>query len=274
MKDELGRFEESVRDRESAIRLDPRNSRLQLGQARTLLRLRRQTEAHTAAERAVALAPTSLIALAAQLLTEAAGGNLAGARQLIATATANIPASRVLAYVGTYWDMGWVLDNATAHQLLALGPDAFDDDRGQWSIVRAQQYYLLGDTVQARAWADSAARGLAAQLREAPQDPQRHVIRGLALALAGRGREGMAESARGLALSRADTAATWSIPTAYFTYLAARTALIAGDNVKAIELLAESMRLRYFVTPAWLGIDPTWNAVRGDPRFQKILSGP
>jgi|SRR5687767_5258708 len=272
-KHELGRFDESVRDRETSIRLDPRNGRLLNGQTLVLLRLRRIAEARSVSERAVALAPTSLVAMMARLLTEAASGNLAGARQVIVAASSELPSSRVLAYVGTYWDMGWVLDSANSQQLLTFGPDAYDNDRGQWSIVRAQQYQLLGDTVQARILGEAAARVFDEQLLEAPRDPQRHVLRGLALAFAGRGREALAESARGLNLARADTAATWALSTAYLTYVAARTALVAGDKGKAFELLSESMRLRYFVTPAWLRIDPTWNAVRDDPRFARIVSG-
>lgn len=193
---------------------------------------------------------------------------------MIAAAVRDIPTPRVLAYIANYWDMGWVLDSASTRQLLALGPDAFDDDRGAWGIVRAQEYYQLGDVIQARGWGDTAARYLEAQLRETPLDAQRHVIRGWALAFAGRGQEGMAESARGLSIARADTTGTWSIINAYFTYVTARTAFVAGDKVKAIELIGESMRLRYYVTPAWLRIDPTWNSLRGDPRFEKLLTTP
>jgi eukaryotic-like serine/threonine-protein kinase len=274
VKDDLGRFDESVRDREAAIRLDPRNPRLLQGQARTLLRLRRIPEARAAAERALVLGSTSLQAVMARLLAEAASGNLAGARQVIAAAARDIPEPRVLAYVGAYWDMGWVLDSASATHLLALGPDAFDDDRGQWGLVRAQQYHLRGDNVQARAWGDTAARHLEAQLQEAPLDAQRHILRGWALVFSGRGQEGIAESARGLALARADSTSVWSVAHGYLNYVAARTSLVAGDKGRAIELLAESMRLRYFVSPAWLRIDPTWNPVRGDSRFERLLNAP
>ena len=62
------------------------------------------------------------------------------------------------------------------------------------------------------------------------------------------------------------------MPNAYFTYVAARAALVAGDKGKALEWLGESLRLRYFVTPAWLRIDPTWNSLRGDPRFEKLVT--
>jgi hypothetical protein len=103
---------------------------------------------------------------------------------------------------------------------------------------------------------------------------QMHVLRGLALAYAGNAREGMAESARGLDLGAPDTLATRSINYAYYTYVSARTALVAGDRDKAIELLGEAMRLRYFVTPAWLRIDPTWKSLRGDPRFEKLSTEP
>ena len=122
-KDDLGRFDESVRGPRDA-RFDSirRNFTSLRWPARTLLRLRRTAEARAAAERAVALAPTSLIALSARHLAEAASGNLAGARQAVAAAVRDIPAPRVLAYVGNYWDMSWTLDSASAYQLLRARP--------------------------------------------------------------------------------------------------------------------------------------------------------
>jgi tetratricopeptide (TPR) repeat protein len=167
-----------------------------------------------------------------------------------------------------------MLDGARAQQLLALGPEAFDNDRASWAYVRAQQYAWGGDSARARAWGDTASLGFAAQLKDVPNDPQRHIILGLALAYAGHGRQAMDETARGLALARADTAARMSLNNAYYTYVSARTALLAGDRNKALELLAEAIQLRYFVTPAWLRIDPTWKSVRGDPRFEKLATTP
>jgi hypothetical protein len=100
------------------------------------------------------------------------------------------------------------------------------------------------------------------------------VLLGLSLAYAGRGREAMEESARGQAIARADTTARMSLNTVYGTYICARTALLTGDRDKALELLAETMRSSFFVTPAWLRIDPTWNWLRGDPRFEKLATAP
>jgi hypothetical protein len=30
--------------------------------------------------------------------------------------------------------------------------------------------------------------------------------------------------------------------------------------------------LRYYVSPAWLRIDPTWKSLLGDPRFEKLAT--
>ena len=272
VKEDLGRLEESLQDREAAIRLDPRNSRHLTAHARLLLRLRRNPEARAVAQRALALTPTSLQTAGILVMTEAATGNLAGARQVIEVASRDVPLSRVLSYLGTYWDLGWVLDSARARELLALGPDAFDDDRGQWGIVRAQQYHLRGDSVQKRAWGDTAVKYFGAQLRDVPRDPQRHVLRGWALALAGRGAEGLAQVARGLELSRGDGTAARGTNQMYYTYVASLAALLAGDKEKALGWLGDAMELRYYVTPAWLRIDPWWTPLRGDPRFEKLLT--
>ena len=51
-----------------------------------------------------------------------------------------------------------------------------------------------------RAWGDSAQRAFVLQLRDTPDDAQRHVFRGLALAYAGRRDEAIAEGERGVAL--------------------------------------------------------------------------
>jgi tetratricopeptide (TPR) repeat protein len=273
-KSNLGRFDESLRDQEAAIQLDPRNVRLWRGQAQTFLRLHRNSEARAAAMRAVALAPTSTGALMDLIYAEVANGNLPGARQAVAEALRNIPTSRVLADVAVFDDMGWILDAASEQQLLALGPEAFDNDHAQWAIIRAEQYAWRGDSTLARAWGDTARRETAAELKGAPQDPQNHVFLGLSLAYAGRGREAMDEMERGLALAQKDPTGTWSQQNAYLAYAAARVALLAGDHARALDLLGETMRRRHFVTPAWLRLEPTWKSLRGDPQFERLTAAP
>jgi hypothetical protein len=46
--------------------------------------------------------------------------------------------------------------------------------------------------------------------------------------------------------------------------------MILGEKDKAIDLLEKLLKEPYFFTPAWLRIDPTWKALRGNPRFEKL----
>jgi hypothetical protein len=79
----------------------------------------------------------------------------------------------MLAYVGTFYDLGWVLDSAQERSLLALRADAFDNDSTTRAIVFAQQYRFRGDSSRMRAYADSAQAGFARQLKDVPGDRQR-----------------------------------------------------------------------------------------------------
>jgi hypothetical protein len=138
------------------------------------------------------------------------------------------------------------------------------------AIVRAEQYGWLGDTSHARAWGDTAARYFAANVRATPKDPQQHVVLGLALAYAGHGPDALTEVKRGLALQGPTAEARQSLWYAYFSYIAARAALITGDRNQSLAWLADARKYSYLATPAWLRVDPTWTALRGDPRFAAL----
>jgi hypothetical protein len=72
--------------------------------------------------------------------------------------------------MANYWDVGWALDDAARRRLLSLRPADFDNDRGAWGWVLAQEYALRGDSVRARIYADSARVALEEQLRATPLD--------------------------------------------------------------------------------------------------------
>jgi tetratricopeptide (TPR) repeat protein len=226
------------------------------------------------AERLLALTPISPNAIYRRVMVEAAAGEIPAARQVIARAARDVPREALVAFVASFFDLGWMLDAADARLLLTLGPDAFDGDRGQVAIVRAQLYRWQGDSALAQAWGDSAAREFAAQLRVVPTDPQRHVLRGLGLAYAGHGREALAEAERGLALQAPTSKGRESTNYSYYTYVAARTALLAGDRERALAWLEEARRAHYFASPAWLRVEPTWAPLRSEPRFAALVAEP
>ena len=138
------------------------------------------------------------------------------------------------------------------------------------SMARANLNAWRGDSLASRAWADSAQRDIAVQLRDAPDDAQRYLIRGLALARLGRATDARSATERGLTMSRAR-------PDAYFQpfyeYMAVRTYLILGEQDRALDLLEPIMQKPYFVTPAWLRLDPDLAPLAGNPRFERLASG-
>jgi serine/threonine-protein kinase len=269
---DLGQLDAAGHDIAEVARVDPRNARIWNVQTELRLRLGQVDEARTTAERVLALAPMNLGAIHHRAMVEVAAGDVPAARQVLARATHDVPREALVANIATYYDLGWLLNAADARLLLMLGPDAFDGDRGVWAIVRAEQYGWQGDSALAHAWGDSAAREFAVQLRAVPTDPQRHVLRGLALGYAGHAREALIQAERGLALQGPTAAGRESINYGYFTYVAARTALLAGDRERALAWLGEARRAHYYASPAWLRAEPTWAPLRNDPRFAALAA--
>ena len=183
-----------------ASALDPRSANTARRTGVALLYLRRYPEAYAAMDRGLALAPTNLVIIEQKAMVALAQGDLPGARAVVRTALSTVDPAALLAFLGNFQDLYWVLDDDQQQQLLTLPPSAFDDDRGTWAIVRAQTYDLRGNPAQARIYADSARLAIEEQLRATPDDGQLHAFRGLALAYLGRKAEAIAEGRRGVAL--------------------------------------------------------------------------
>jgi TolB-like protein len=269
-QNDRGLLDDASRTLELAGQLDPRSVRIWVLRMRVALRRGDLQAASALGERLGTFAPGNLSGVLNRVLAGLSTGDLVKAQAVVASAAREVPIERIVAYLGQFNDVGWVLTPDQERVLLSLAPDAFDGDRAQWAIVRAEQYDWRGDTAKARIWGDSAARGFALQVRDAPSDPQLHVIHGLALALSGRRQDALREARAGLEGRPAGT--ELSNINSYVAYVAARVAVAAGDRGQALTWLSEARRRHYYASPAWIRLDPSFKPLLGDPKFEQVLA--
>jgi tetratricopeptide (TPR) repeat protein len=163
-----------------------------------------------------------------------------------------------------------VLSDEQQQLLLRLPPGPFDDDRESWGLALAGTFALRGDTARARAYADSARIAGEAYLRDTPQNGQLHVLLGTALAYLGRKDEAIREGRRAveaLPLSRN----AYGGP--YLQHQQARIYLLVGEPERALEAIEPLLKVPYLLSPGWLRVDPTFDPLRRDPRFRKLVEG-
>jgi len=173
------------------------------------------------------------------------------------------------AFVANYGDQHWVLDEAQQRLLLGLRPSAFDDDRAAWGVVLAETYWLRGDRARARSYADSARSALERQLVASPENSELHTALGLALAYVGDRRAAIREGERGSALTPVSEDAGGAI---YAQHVLARIYLMAGEPERAIDRLEALLAMPSYLSPGMLRVDPTWDALRTNPRFQRLVT--
>jgi len=263
-----GRIEAAVLKYERARELDPRSPGTLENLQQLYLYQRRYSEAADAGQAAILLSPKAVTVVEWRVMVALAQGDLAQAREVIRAAIdRGIPAPALAAEFGGFYEVAWALGDADRGLLFRLTPAAFDDDRAWWGQSLATAHFQQGDVRLAAIYADSALAASRAQLAASPDDPQLHGLLGLMLAYAGQGAEGIAEAERGVELAR-----SMGPNRSYQHLLLARTYAAAGSTEKTIDTLEELLRLPYFITPAWLRIDPTWRSLKGNPRFEKLIS--
>src|SRR5262249_45098947 len=150
-----------------------------------------------------------------------------------------------------------------------LTPSAFDEDRGAWGICLAQAYALKGDRANVRVHAEEARKALEEQLRQTPDDTQRHVILGLTLAYLDRKEEAIREGQRGVALMPVSKDAFLG---PYIQHQLTRIYMLTGEPEKALAQLEPLLKIPYYLSPDWLKIDPNFDPLRKNPRFQKLIA--
>ena len=266
----LGRWDAAVEHLKEATRLDPRSANNLRSLGQTLLRLRRYPEARDAFDRGLALAPANAVLIEYKAMTYLSEGDLAGARAVLKDVPREVEPTALVAVLANYQDLVWVLDEEQREILLRLTPSAFDDDRSTWALCLVQAYALKGDAANVRSYAEEARKTFEEQVRAAPDDAQRHVELGIALAYLGRKEEAIREGERGVALDPISKDADQG---PYYQHQLVRIYILVGEPERALDQLEPLLKIPYYLSPGWLRIDPNFDPLRKNPRFQKLVAG-
>jgi TolB-like protein/Flp pilus assembly protein TadD len=265
----LGQWDASLARLKQAAALDPRDVTTARRLAQTYLWLRQYPEATATADRLVALAPTIPQAIEIRAAVYLATGDSASAFRLVRNAPATIDRADLGAFFANFWDLFWVLDEPTQRAVLQIAPDGFGGPAA-WGTVGAEIAHMRGDTAEVRRRANAARIAFNDILRTAPQDVQSHAELAINLAYLGRKAEAIREAEHAVAMAPISKDG-YSGP--YYQHLLARTYLLVGEPEKAIDALETILKVPYMLSPAWLKVDPTFDPLRGNPRFQRLVAG-
>ncbi len=266
----LGLWDAAVEHLRQAASLDPRSAVNFTALGYALQRLRRYSQARETFERGLAITPANLSLIGETAMTFLGEGNLVGARAVLKAVPKDVGSIELVAYIANVNDLVWVLDEQQRETLLQLTPSAFDDDRGTWARCLSQAYALKRDAGNVRAYAEEARQAFEEQLRATPDNAQRHVALGLALAYLGRKEEAIREGERGVAL---DPVVKDGVRGPYYQHELIRIYMLVGELEKALDKLEPLLKIPYYLSPGWLAIDPNFDPLRKNPRFQKLVAG-
>lgn len=269
-EEHLGQWDSAVTHLQSAVRLDPRDASMPGDLGFALLNLRRYAEARTSLDQALAITPGDLTFLNWRVMASLGDGDSAGAQRVLHAVPPSVDQASLLSYVASDRGKQWILDDSQRRQLIALRPDAFDGGPASWALTLAEAYATMGDIPRSRAYADTARVEYQAAVQAAPTNAEPLGELGLALAYLGRGPEAARAGLRAVALRPLSSDARVGV---LHQHELARIYAITGQSERALDALDTLLHHPGYVSGAWLRIDPTFAALRGNPRFERLTNG-
>ena len=270
MQRALGHWDEAVADLRRAIELDPRNISASNNLALTYCSMRRFPEAVATLDRVLAWDPTNARALLTKADALMAIGDLQAAEPLLANP--ELPADRRARYAL------FQRNYAAAIEILSkdLAVDRPRRDPNDILLLGFSQQ-LAGDTAAARATYQKSVENFRLQLEKVEPDsgfePYTRAFLGAAYAGLGEAASAIVEGQKAISLRPSSKNPEFG---PNLENDMARIYAQLGDADHAIPMLKRLLRTQYagatFLTPATLRLDPIWDPIRNDPRFQELLA--
>jgi serine/threonine protein kinase/Tfp pilus assembly protein PilF len=268
----LGHWEEAIAGLRRAIELDPRNINAYNQLAVTYESLRRFPEALAAVNRVLAWNSANALALGRKATVFWATGDLQAAEPLLANPGIS-PRIR---------GMQALFQRRYAEAIQILSGAAAAETRGRpgrkLKLLLALSQQRAGDISAARATYQKAAQDFQRELGEvmpdSPAEAGAHAALGLAHAGLGEAASAIAEGQRAMA----NPISKDPIDGPDIEADVAQIYALLGDADHAIPILKRLLQIPCpnvtlgTITPALLRLDPVWDQIRNDPRFQELAS--
>ena len=269
----LGHWDEAIAKLRRAIELAPRNVHAYNQLALTYEALRRFPEALAAIDRVLAWDPANTSALGLKAGAFWATGNLQAVEPLLANPGIS-PRTRALQalFQRRYAEAIQILSDAIA-----------TENRGRPSrkqkLLLALSQQRAGDIAAARATYQKAAqdfqRELGTVVPDSPAEAGAHAALGLAHAGLGEEVSAIAEGRKAMAIIPISKD---PVDGPDLEGDMAQVYALLGDADHAVAILKRLLQIPYpsmypgVITPALLRIDPVWDQIRNDPRFQELAT--
>jgi len=268
-----GKWEETLASLRKAVDLDPRSNKNAEELAETYLALGRIQEAEQYFDRAQSLAPDWAYIYTYQAWLAVTGrGDVERARRVITEAARHAPIANVLREVAARGPLVRVMDGRVQEQIAQLPPQSFGADSANYYLSKALVHAVRDEAQRARTYYDSARIFLEPLVRKQPDVGYLHAALGHAYAGLGRKDEAIREGKQAVVV----------VPISLDHYSGplilsslAEIYVMVGEYDAAIDQIAIALSVPGDgkITVPLLRVDPIWAPLRGNPRFEHLLSG-
>jgi TolB-like protein/Flp pilus assembly protein TadD len=267
-----GKWAESTANLEKAAALDPKNINIVINLCFSYVALRNFETADKTLDRGIAASPESFQARALKgLIAVLWKGDLSAAGKLFPAVPPETDPNGLVT-----WARAWML---TLERKFPDALQTLERFRGETmstnttapspkAFVEGMIHLLQGDKARAQAEFGHARLVSEKLLHEAPEDSARHGQHGIILAMLGQKDEAIAEGKRGVELlPESQDALDGPQATATLAQIYAWT----GEPDEAFRLLDHLLAVPSNLTVPMLKLDPAWDPLRQDPRFQALI---
>jgi serine/threonine-protein kinase len=263
----LGRWPESIAMLEKVIEADPLNSTVHRNIGTSYLTVRNFPQAERAFNRSIAIAPETVEGYMGKWYLFFWQGHLSGARAVLEEMRSSSSLSRVN-WIRQEWAERRFKE--ALHRIAHMPESDYENAWGTaaWKFAdECWTFVLMGDGDGAGAPCERARAGFEEQVERYPESPRAHLALSRTYSALGRREEAIAAAQRAvtiLPISR-DIAGAGLVENLAWIYS------WFGEYDEAFDRLDNLLSIPSHVNVGRLRVDPQWDHVRDDPRFQELL---